>query len=65
MINTPAGKHHACFEVVSLQVGHFRQNLGHIEAGREEIENVADSNSHPPHAGPPSALPGINGDPFQ
>ena len=62
MINAAAGEHHASLEIVSLQIRHFRQNLRRIKPGREQVQNVADTNSHPAHARPPAALPGIHGD---
>jgi hypothetical protein len=65
MINAAAGKHHASLQVVSFQVGHFGQNLGRIEPGGEQVQNVADTNSHPAHARTSAALPGIHGDSFQ
>ena len=54
-------KQNASLEVVGFQVGHLGQNLRRIKPGREQVQNVADTNSHPPHARPSAALPGIDG----
>ena len=63
MINAAAGEHHASLEIVRFQVGHLRQNLRRIKPGGEQIQNVADTNPHPPHARPSAALPGSGSGP--
>jgi hypothetical protein len=65
VIYAAAGEQDASLEVVRFQVGHLGQNLRSIKTGREQVQNVADTNAHPSHARPSAALPGIDGDPFQ
>jgi hypothetical protein len=64
MINAAAGEHHASLKIVSFQVGHLSQNLRRIEAGREQFQNVTNSNPHASHARASAALPRIHGDSF-
>ncbi len=65
MVKASPGEKDASFQIVSLQVWHFRQNLRRIKPGGIEVQNVADTNPHPAHTRPPAALAGIHGDSFQ
>jgi hypothetical protein len=61
MVNSAAGESQTCLEVVRLQVGHLVEDLCGVQSCREEIEDVADANPHPPNARTAPALLGIKG----
>ena len=65
MVNATAGKREARLQVVALQVGHLVENLGGVQSGGEEVENVADANAHPANARAPSALLWVGRDPIK
>jgi hypothetical protein len=61
---TTAGEVQARADVGGFQVGLFLDNLVHAEAVRQQVEDVANPNTHAPNSGPAAALLRIDGDPF-
>ncbi len=49
--------------IVALQIGELLYHLIGGEPYRQQIEHVADPNTHPPHTGVSPALVGIHSDP--
>jgi hypothetical protein len=49
-------------EIIGFEIRHFFENLISRKPRCEEIENVADANTHPPNAWPATTLFGIDRD---
>jgi hypothetical protein len=59
MIEVARRESQARLQVVRLEIRHFVEDLGGSQACREEVENVAHTNSHPADARPAPALLGV------
>jgi len=59
MVEVARGKPQAGLQVFRFEIRHLVKDLGGGQAGREEVEDIANANTHPPHAGPPPTLLGV------
>ena len=62
MIQAPTGEAETRGEIGGLQIRQLREDLLRRQSGREEIQNVDDTNAHPANAGTPTALLRIDSD---
>ena len=62
MIEVARRKSQGGLQVFRFEIRHFVKDLGRGQADREEVENIAHANTHPPHAGPAPALLRVDGD---
>ena len=64
MVESAAREAQAGANVALLQIGQLLADLLGGQAAREQVKDIADTNSHPTDTWPPTALLGVDGDSF-
>jgi hypothetical protein len=65
LVDSPPSVDETRFDVINLQIRHFLNDLIHAQPGSEQIENIADPDSHSSHARASAALLRVQCDAFK